>query len=368
MAEPSIGVNALYLLPGEVGGTEVYLRALVAAMESIIGDRLIVFTNLETGVLGNRGVVLPVGARFRPERLLYEQTGFTAALRREKIGVLLNAGFTAPLLARCKQATVFHDLQHKRHPEYFKRWDLPAWQFMLWSAAHRSNHLIAVSDSTRQDLLHYYRLSASKISVVPHGVDDRFFQIAETRDRTPPSPAGSRYLLCPSTTHPHKNHARLLRVFSRLREHHPGLKLILTGARGFADANVMALLESLALRDAVDLKGWVPREELYALFQQASAFIYPSEFEGFGMPVLEALAAGVPSAVSNIEPLKTLAGAAAHLFDPQSEEEMFEALMRTLSSSPESIARIRQGREHAANFTWRRAAEQTLEVLESLLR
>lgn len=349
-----IGVNALYLIPGGVGGTETYLRCLVAAMEEAApGHEILVFTNRETGALGRRSLVQPVRAQVRPWRILYEQFALPVELARHKVDVLLNPGFTAPLAVRIPQVTVFHDLQHKRHPEYFRWFDLPFWRLLLWASAHRSTHLIAVSEATRQDLQHYY---GRESTVVPHGVEEDFFAIAAHRE-----PAD--FLLYPSTTHPHKNHERLLRVFSRLRREDPRLRLVLTGVPGFAEDRAQRAIRELGLEDAVERRGWIPRAELLELYRRARAFVYPSLFEGFGMPVLEALAAGVPAACSAIEPLRSLAAGHALHFDPHDEESMLDALRRLLAGDAPQT-----GAEYARQFTWRRAAELTLAVLEDAYR
>lgn len=349
-----IGINALYLIPGGVGGTEIYLRQLLKAMERLETEHeLIVFSNRETGRLGRHCVELPVHANFRPGRILYEQIGLPAALRRERIDVLFNAGFTAPLLTRVPQVTIFQDLQHKRHPEYFRWFDLPFWQFLLWAAAKKSRRLIAASEATRDDLRQFYGVDSV---VIHHGVEQEFFDLADRRE-------DGGYLLCASTTHPHKNHERLLRVFHMLLQEHPELRLVLTGVRGFVTDRVESLVRELHLQSAVELKGWVPREELHELFRRARGFIYPTRFEGFGLPVLEAMAAGLPLACSRIEPLQTIVAGAAWLFDPDSDEEMLVAMRHV--ACREAVA---GGRERAAHFTWERAARETLRVIAETCR
>src|SRR5580704_3143745 len=199
-----IGVNALYLIPGGIGGTEIYLRELLAALASIdTTNEYFVFTNLETGRdLTPRQANFhwkpqAVHAVFRPARILWEQMVLPLEAWRYGLDVLFNPGFTVPLAAGCPQVTTFHDLQHKRFPQYFRWFDLPFWKFLLWAAAHRSRRLIAVSETTRADLLHFYRRRADRVVVVPHGVNPEFF----TLDRTRIDP----YLLCVSTLHVHKN-------------------------------------------------------------------------------------------------------------------------------------------------------------------
>jgi hypothetical protein len=133
-----IGVNALYLIPGGVGGTEIYLRGLLAGLAEIDAvNRYFIFTNRETGpdLVPQRPnfqrLPQPVRAVSRPARILWEQAALPLAAVRHSLDVMLNPGFTAPVFCPCPQVTVFHDLQHKRHPEYFRWFDLPFWRLML---------------------------------------------------------------------------------------------------------------------------------------------------------------------------------------------------------------------------------------------
>jgi glycosyltransferase involved in cell wall biosynthesis len=363
-----IGINALYLLPGQVGGTEIYLRCLLDAMSALESPhRFVIFTNRETGCsFGPRRPewqvhTLPVHASFRPGRLLYEQLFLPGDAAREGVDVLFHPGFTAPIFPRRPQVTTFHDLQHVRHPEYFRWFDLPFWQFFLWAAAQRSSRIVAVSEPTRQDVLAHYRLDPGRVVTVWSGVDEHFFECASHQERGP-------VLLCASTTHPHKNHSRLLRAFAALRREAPEWKLMLTGVGGFVESQVRAEIRRLDLETGVVLTGWVPREQLYRLFAQAEAFVYPSRFEGFGMPVLEALAAGLPTACSSIEPLRTLAGSAAVLFDPEDDAQLLDALRRILFDAPLRERLRAAGPAQARLFSWRHAARQTLDVLEEVAR
>jgi glycosyltransferase involved in cell wall biosynthesis len=352
-----IGINALYLLPGQVGGTEIYLRHLIAALDSLTTPHeIVVFTNRETGRLGRHCVELPIHATSRPRRILYEQFALPGILRRERIDVVLNPGFTAPLFLGIPQVTVFHDLQHKRHPEYFRWFDLPFWRFFLWAAAHRSDCVIAVSEAARADMLTFYHLDPAKVSVVPHGVEPEFFQLASRRE-------DGGYLLWPSTTHPHKNHVRFLHVFARFCVKNERFRLVLTGVRGHSAASVEALVRQLHLENRVELKGWIDRQDLYELFRRATGLVYPTLFEGFGMPVLEAMAAGLPVACSDIEPLKSMTAGAAILFNPNDDNDIERALEAlTEGRAPAG------GPARAAQFTWQTAANKTLKVIEDSLR
>ncbi len=339
-----IGVNALYLIPGGVGGTEIYLRNLLNALSAIDHQNVYrIFTNRETTDLtpnARNFVAVPqaLNAASRPRRILWEQF----RLPTRDLNVLFNPGFTAPILCGCPQVTVFHDLQHVRHPEYFKRLDLPAWQFLLWAAARRSTRLIAVSEATRGDLIEHYQRDAT---VIPHGVEPAFFDI----ERLDPQ----RFILCVSTLHPHKGIEGLIRAFHPFRESHPDFRLVLAGMRGFAAEQIERLAGA-----GIEITGWLPREQLIDLYRRAWAFVYPSTFEGFGMPVAEALAAGVPVACSDIPPLREVAGECAIYFppgEPTLEQVCFDPVVRkTLPLS---------GRERARRFSWHTAAHSTLDVL-----
>jgi glycosyltransferase involved in cell wall biosynthesis len=359
-----IGVNALYLIPGGVGGTEIYLRSLLAAFADIDSfNRYFVFTNRETGpdLVPKQAnfVQVPqaVRASSRPARILWEQTVLPLAAARRGLDVLLNPGFTAPLLCPCPQVTVFHDLQHLRHPEYFRWFDLPFWRFFLFWSAQVSQTILADSDATARDLDRFYRLTYPKVRVVPLGVDPVFFEIAERRRPEP-------YLLAVSTLHPHKNLDGLLRAFALFRRRRPDFRLVVCGMHGFSASRLHDLRASLDLADSVEFPGWMPREQLHDRYARAWAFIYPSLFEGFGLPILESLAAGVPSACSAVEPLSVLAGDAAVQFDPSDIGAIAAAMLRVTEDDALRHRLARDGPEQAANYSWDRTAAATLDALK----
>jgi len=367
-----IGINALYLIPGGVGGTEIYLRSLLEALAAIdLRNEYFIYANAET----DSGLAPPsprfhlvctgVRARFRPGRILSEQTVLPLLLRKNRIDVLLNPGFTGPVSFANRSVTVFHDLQHKRHSEYFRWFDLPFWNLLLWAMAKSSRLLIAVSQATAADLARFYPSSRGKTVVIPHGVDEEFFRIAERRAsiRTP-----EPYLLTVSTLHPHKNLHRLLDAFSQFQLSHPEYRLIVAGLKGFAAQALEEKRRSTGLEGSVQFTGWIPREEIYRLFERAHAFIAPSEFEGFGMPLIEALAAGIPTACSAIPPFDELAGGGCARFRPDSIEEMAQAMV-LVSSDPDFRERATvTGPARARRFDWRGTAASTLRALEQVSR
>jgi glycosyltransferase involved in cell wall biosynthesis len=197
----------------------------------------------------------------------------------------------------------------------------------------------------------------SRVVVATHGVEPEFFALK----RNAPEP----FFLCVSTLHPHKNHENLLRAFARFHLERPEFSLVMTGVRGFHTREVESLIRELGLHDSVRLAGWLPRTELYDLFRRATAMFYPSTFEGFGLPLIEAMAAGLPLACSNIEPLHSIVAGAAIEFPPDDLEAMISAMQRVTGDTGELVAR---GRKRAESFTWEEAARKTLSAIEAGLR
>ena len=247
-------------------------------------------------------------------------------------------------------------MQHKRHPEHFRWFDLPFWNFFLFWSAQVSILLLADSPATAADLKHFYRLPDARIRVVALGADERCFGLAARRRPEP-------FLLTVSTLHPHKNLDRLLRAFAIFRARQPQFRLVVTGIHGFAARELVALRDQLGLAEAVDFPGWIPREDLYDLYARAWAFVYPSTFEGFGLPVAEALAAGIPCACSAVEPVGTVAGEAAVLFAPGDTAALAIALERVACDHDLRIRLAAAGPLQAARYSWRATAERTLAAL-----
>ena len=337
-----------------MGGSEIYIRGLLAGLARTDSrNEYLVFTNAETprGLVPETGnfqaIPLPVRAANRPSRILFEQTRLPRAVANSHCDVLLNAGFTCPLVSSCPNVTTFYDLQHKRHPEYFRWFDLPAWQFLLWASARRSRAVITISESSRIDLRHYYGVDAV---VIYCGAEAELFEIAARRDP-------QQFLLCLSTLHPHKNLIRLIRAFASV--HRSGYELVITGVRGFATNEVEAEIARLGVEKRVRLAGWLPREEILELLRTAAACIQPSTFEGFGLPVLEAMAAGVPLACSDIMPFREVTAGCVPMFDPLDETAIAAAVRALIDAPPDAAAALVRAR----HFSWDEAARQTLRVL-----
>ncbi len=365
MAAPlRIGVNALYLIPGGVGGTEVYLRRLLEALaRNPRGHRFVVFRNQETGEdltpahPSFESIPTGVRATSRPRRIIYEQTLLVREARRAGIDVLFNPGFTSPLLLSPPNATIIHDLQHHHHPEFFKPSDLLAWRFLVWASAHTSRQILTVSDASRQDIHDVYGIPLANIRTAEPGVEPDFFRI--TREREEP------LILCVSTLHPHKNIERLVDAFAAFHRQRPDYRLVLAGMRGFHGDAVERRIQFHGLAESITLTGWIPRATIMDLYARARIAVFPSTFEGFGMPVAEAMAGGVPLITSSVRPMTDIAGDTALYFPPHDTEALTSALEQFAADAALRAYHADLARERAVRFTWDRAASITLDALEA---
>ena len=198
--------------------------------------------------------------------------------------------------------------------------------------------------------------------MVRHGVEPAFFRLDEhaPADRPPfPQP----YILSVSTIHPHKNWERWLEAYRRLAAEGIPHHLVIAGLKGKYSEELLRLIDSQGLAGRVHATGWVPRAELLSLFKFADALVFPSTFEGFGLPVLEAMAAGIPVACSDIPPLREAAGDAVLYFDPYSADSIAATVRQLLSDAALRARLVDEARQNAARLTWREAADMTLAVL-----
>jgi glycosyltransferase involved in cell wall biosynthesis len=348
-----VGIALLTLVPGEVGGSEAATLGLLEALA-------------RTGTLPYR-VYLPPVAPAAHGGLPHDVLGpyRTARTFPERLGVMtLAAVRPGPLRERMASADVvhypltirlprldapsvvtLHDLQHVDLPHFFS----PATRAFRRVAYHGSvrsaARIVTPSAFVRDRAVEALSLPAHRIRVIPHGIDHtRFSPGAEEREP---------FLLYPARPWPHKNHARLFEAFALLRAERPELRLVLTGG-GHGD-DVPA---------GVEVRGLVALDELVSLYRRAAALVFPSLYEGFGQPVLEAMACGCPVACSDIPALAEVAGDAVRTFDPEDVASIAAGVRETVADGARYGA---LGLERAAAFTWERAAARYEDVYRELL-
>ena len=231
-------------------------------------------------------------------------------------------------------ATTVHDLQHDVYPQFFSRAELAYRRKVYGWTLERSRIVIAISEHARETLIERHGLNPDRVRVIYHGIDHERFR-PDGRPREP-------FLLYPAGRWQHKNHERLFEAFALLRRERPELRLVLTGYEAKED-----------LPDGVESRGRVSDDELVDLYRSAACLVFPSLYEGFGLPPLEAMACGCPVAVARATSLPEVCGDAAEYFDPLSAEDMAAAVERALSGG-----RVEQGLARAAEFSWEACARR----------
>jgi len=262
-----------------------------------------------------------------------------------------------------------HDLIFRHLPEHHKmlnRWYLN-WALPLY--CRRATHIIAISECTRRDLTAAYDVDPEKVSVIHEAADPRFAPQTAERVTAARQRYGlpERYLLFVGTIEPRKNLTRLLHAFEILRLEGLTDGLVVVGKRGWLYGDFFAELEQSPVRESVILPGYVPDEHLPAVYAGAQALAFPSLYEGFGLPVLEAMACGTPVACSRTSSLPEVGGEAALYFDPVSADTIQETLRRLLSDAELSAKLATEGYEQAARFSWDRVADETEAVYKAVI-
>lgn len=360
-----VGVNMLFYLPGEVGGSETYVLEILRRWKAA-GDpgEVVLFTQEENharleGEFAGGGwecVRSPFRASNRFVRIVREQAELPWRVRGAGVDVLWSPGYTAPVWCGCPQAVSLLDMQYKRFPQdltRLARWTTHA--LVQAAALDRRKAILTISEFSKRDILRYTAAGAERIGVTPLAADTVFAPGG--------GPDGDRFLLCVANTYPHKGVDLLVRAFARAEGRIPH-RLVLVGKARLGEAAVQEALRGVRDASRVVRVAGCPREELVRWYQGADVFVFPSLYEGFGLPVLEAMQAGVPVLTTRCGSIPEVGGDAVLYADAEDEDAFAEALVAAVSMPPEErAARTAAGRRRAAGFTWERTAAETLAVL-----
>ncbi len=366
-----VGLNLIFLVPGETGGMEVAARELIPALlaQAPPGMRFTAFINREAAAAGDGpwgellpAITVPVDARNRVQWVRGEQTLLPRLAARAGVDLVHSLASTAPVWGRFRRVVTVHDLIYARFPEAHSGIRERGMRVLVPWAVRRSDRVIADSRNTRDDLIELLGVASDRIDVAPLGLGTvRREQPPPERDVRAGLDLGERtVVLALSAKRPHKNLTALIGALARMP---PGDRplLVLPGYPTWHESELRARALELGVDGDVRFPAWVSAAELEGLWALAKAFVFPSLYEGFGLPVLEAMARGVPVACSNTSSLPEVTGDAALLFDPHDESAIAAALGRLLSDR-ELGERLRElGHLQAARFTWERTAQLTLE-------
>lgn len=367
-----LGVNALFLIPGEVGGTQTYFVETLRELLPMLPCRCTVFTNTENdGFLREalgcaaapRGLdfdCLGFAARNRYSRIVREQVQLPRRVARAGCDLLWSPGYTAPRFCRARQVVTIHDMQYRRFREDLSPVAWLATHILVTSAARHCDGIIAVSEFAKSEISALAKVPPGKIAVTLEGADQKAPPPEEVAgaDGRPP------YILCVAASYPHKNLPGLVRAFGLVARDIPH-RLVIAGGRGLAEGELMEAIASSPAGGRIDRKGWIGGGELAALYAGADLFVMPSRYEGFGIPVIEAQKAGVPVLATKFASLPEVCGDGALYIGGDGDEAMAEAIRSALSlGAAERGALVERGRANAMRFTWRGCAGATLRALE----
>ncbi|MEP6977758.1 MAG: glycosyltransferase family 1 protein [Thermoleophilia bacterium] len=380
-----VGISLLTLVPGISGGSETYARELCRALARV-GE--LEYRAFVPRIAPDAGDGLPTeivggyrASRSMPGRIaaMSLAAAHPRPLRRslrvdELDAIHFPLSVMLPPVSRPPAATSVLDLQHEHHPEFFGRAELAYRKVVYGWTIRRSRLVIAISEHARQTLLERYDLPPDRVRTIHLGIDHARFHpgdsgVCGSEPQTPgdrgagyreplgqavdrdesvpkveqnggsgsePQSSTGPFLLYPARAWPHKNHPRLFEAFALLRRDRPDLRLVLTNYEGRTP-------------DGVESRGRVSQDELAELYRTAAALVFPSLYEGFGQPPLEAMACGCPVACSNVASLPEVVGDAARLFDPTSPQEIAAAVEEILHNRKPWI---QAGLARAADFTW----------------
>ena len=351
-----IGVDLLWLAPGDVGGSEEYaVRTLLAyAAHGPADVRPVVHLSTaaakahpELGAAMDLEVC-PVDNQNRVHRLVAESVWLAPRTRR--LDAVHHLGGRIPVRTGAPAAVTIHDLQPLDHPEHFSVVKRAYLTRALPRSIRRADVVVTVSNTVARQVVDRFGVSGDRVVVVSPGV------VPPTAISGLPRPPGPPTILYPAVTHPHKRHVLLVEAFHLLADRHPTVRLVLTGGAGRAEADVRHAIEQGPHANRIERTGWIPAGAMVERLASSSVVAFPSTYEGFGIPVLEAMAAGVPVLVAAGTPSAELVGSASVMSAGANPSRWAEGLERLLDDDDHRLERVEEGLVGAMDHTWEASA------------
>jgi glycosyltransferase involved in cell wall biosynthesis len=313
-----------------------------------------------------RGVLEPA-----PNYSLREQVHVPWLLHREKPDVYHAPHYVLPPAIRCRSVVTIHDCIHLMFPQYLPNRAAYAYaRASMWAAARRSHCILTVSEASKRDILHFFNVPPEKIVVVYNAIDEHFWQtpaeadVARVRERYQ---LDHRFVLYVGNIKPHKNLVRLIEAFAVFRKSgFEDVKLLIIGDEISKLPALRRAVHRHKLHKHVRFLGYLPDQMLAILYRLAAVFVFPSLYEGFGLPPLEAMASGTPVVTSNVSSLPEVAGDAAALVDPYDVDSIADGLRRVVGNPALAEELRRKGLARAREFSWQRSVEKTRQLYEEI--
>ncbi len=377
-----LGINTLFMVPGDVGGTETYLReTLLASLVEFPHVEFILFTNNENDGLFRElcdrysnvhFICLGFNAANRPLRIILEQVKLPIVARKHSLDLLWSPGYTAPFFAPCPQVVTICDLQYKSYPEDMSRIERITLDYLVRGACKRCAAILAISEFSRQEVIAYKFAPPEKVHTVLLGVDPTFGAPIDEGDKRMALeamlPNGKPYILCVAHTYPHKKVHVLIEAFAQVMDEIPH-NLVIVGRERRGEAQIEKAMAQIPDRSRlIRFKDGLPYNSLQILYQAADIFILPSAYEGFGLPVVEAMVAGVPVITSNEGALEEVAGNRAFSIAKIKSDVLAQQILTVVAlERKERTERIDAAKQWAETFTWQKSAKTMFEVFHLML-
>jgi glycosyltransferase involved in cell wall biosynthesis len=293
-------------------------------------------------------------------------------LRKSPVDVYLTQYITPWLVPKkIKIITIIHDISFKVFPEFIKKSDLFFLNWLIPRSLHRAYKILGVSRFTADEIIKHYKVDPKKVDWFHNAISEDYlgqdYSLEKQQSVREKYKLPEKYILYIGTHQPRKNILALVEAFADLSPEMPGIKLVLAGGRGHnTDRRVDAMIEKMSLGEKVILPGFIDEEDKAALMAGAKIFCLPSFYEGFGIPILEAMSVGTPVVASDIAPHREIAGEAVSFFDPYVSGELSQKIKEILSNEVLRKSLIENGRRQVEKFSWRATAEKVKGIFESL--
>jgi glycosyltransferase involved in cell wall biosynthesis len=364
----------------KLGGNESYAVNLIEALAQIddVNEYTLFVTTAEArNRFHQRWPNFKVRSTLPHTPLIRIPLTLSAELRKHPVDVL-HVQFTAPPFCPCPVVVSIHDLSFEHLPETFHRRSRIQLRLTVRRSARRAAKILTLSEHTRRDIIDTYGIDPSRITAIPLAAPGHFKPVEDNRELQRVRHnygIDGQYILSVGSIQPRKNLARLVQAYARVRASLRDKvtetelpKLVLVGKRGWLYGETLRALEETRVADSVILTGYVPESDLPALYSGALCFVYPSYFEGFGLPPLEAMKCGAPVIVGNQTSLPEVVGDAGLPVDPFDVRSIAEAIEKLINDSVLRQELSVKGQRRAEMFTWRKTAQQTLEIYQQVSR
>ena len=351
-------------------GNETYVVNLLAALNEIVDSKLgaIIDPKLQLPSLWNETAFdkIPLQTTGNWQRLL---TGIPRICNHWQAD-LLHITYIAPFTRQCPLVVSVHDVSFKIFPKYFSPRDRLLFKTLLPLSLKRATAIITLSQHAKNEILHYFPFLKGKVYAIPLAASNSFKKLSDQKrveNVLAKYGVSTPFIMAVGNLQPRKNLVHLIKAFAKVAEQEKNYQLVIIGKEQWQSSEVFKMVEALDLRSQVLFPGYVSDPDLVCFYNAAALFVYPSVYEGFGLPILEAMSCGTPVVTSNISSMPEVAGEAALLVNPHDINEISDAISRIISDSQFADELSSRGQKKAANFSWLNTASKTIDVYKSVL-